>query len=227
MKPEEYERWQGFALRMARTCFQANRRPNSRWISGVVEDFFDRFDENDVPCVVDWDNSDEYPEGNPLRRREYHATYCGCDGKREEAPDPKCPECRGRGVHHAWISPHCVGDMVSVFLESCRGYAPACRACRVYEDETKCRCDKIEDFYYEQWGDQWGGPIHCCIRAGLDFAAGPSAGVLGFTAGDVRRMFPEGVPDWVFPPNERLKYFLTDELNGTFAELPDSVGVVL
>lgn len=28
-------------------------------------------------------------------------------------------------------------------------------------------------------------------------AVAPSAGVLGFTAGDLRRMYPEGVPNWV------------------------------
>jgi hypothetical protein len=45
--------------------------------------------------------------------------------------------------------------------------------------------------------DRWMGPATCCIRAGLDLAAAPSAGVIGFTAGDLRRMYPEGVPDWV------------------------------
>lgn len=40
-------------------------------------------------------------------------------------------------------------------------------------------------------------PVHCCVRAGLDIASSPSAGVAGFTAGDIRRMYPEGVPDWV------------------------------
>lgn len=40
--------------------------------------------------------------------------------------------------------------------------------------------------------------MRCCIRAGLDMAAEPSGGVLGFTAGDVRAMYPEGVPEWMF-----------------------------
>ena len=230
MTPEQYERWKDFALRMARTCFQTSRRPNSRWITEVVEDFFDGFDEDDVPCIVDWDNSVEYPEGNPRRSREYRATWCGCNGKRSAAdgvPDPKCSECHGSGVHHAWVRPYGVGDMMSEFMDSYRGYAPYCRACSEYEYEGKCRCDEIADRYYEQWDDQWGGPVCCCIRAGLDFASAPSAGVLGFTAGDLRRMYPEGVPEWVFPPDERLRYFVSDELNGTFAELSDSAGVVL
>lgn len=75
--------------------------------------------------------------------------------------------------------------------------------------------------------ERWMGPAMCCVRAGLDMASEPSAGVVGFTAGDLRRMYPEGVPDWVIPPGERLKYWLSDKLNGTFAELPDDAGIVL
>lgn len=75
--------------------------------------------------------------------------------------------------------------------------------------------------------EKWMGPARCCVRAGLDMACEPSAGVVGFTAGDIRRMYPDGVPDWVFPPGERLHYWLSDEINGTFAELPDDAGVVL
>ncbi len=45
---------------------------------------------------------------------------------------------------------------------------------------------------------QWCGPIRCCLRAGLDLASpAPTSGVVGFTAGDLRRMYQEGVPDWV------------------------------
>jgi hypothetical protein len=118
--------------------------------------------------------------------------------------------------------------MVTEFFDEYRGYPPPCRVCDWdHEDEGECRCDDIEEHYYEQWDEQWGSPVRCCIRAGLDCASAPSAGVLGFTAGDVRRMYPEGVPEWVFPPDKRLKYWMSDELNGTFRELPDSVGVVL
>ncbi len=40
-------------------------------------------------------------------------------------------------------------------------------------------------------------PVACCIRAGFDYAVKPSMRVLDFTAGDLRRMYPEGVPHWV------------------------------
>jgi hypothetical protein len=45
--------------------------------------------------------------------------------------------------------------------------------------------------------ERWESPVSCCIRAGIDFAYEQSAGVLGFTAGDLRGMYPEGVPDWI------------------------------
>jgi hypothetical protein len=117
--------------------------------------------------------------------------------------------------------------MVTVFLDEYRGYSPACKPCLIYEYPGKCRCDDIEDHYYEQWDMQWGDQVRCCLRAGLDFASAPSAGVIGFTAGDLRRMYPEGVPDWVFPPGERLNYWPDGPVNGTFEELPDSAGVLM
>lgn len=49
----------------------------------------------------------------------------------------------------------------------------------------------------DQWEIRWFGPVKCCVRAGLDVAASPSAGVLGFTVGDLRRMYPEGLPGWI------------------------------
>lgn len=39
--------------------------------------------------------------------------------------------------------------------------------------------------------------VECCIRAGLDVASEPSAGVVGFTVGDIRRMYPLGIPAWI------------------------------
>ena len=84
----------------------------------------------------------------------------------------------------------------------------------------------MEHKAYEQFSDQWLGPIRCCIRAGVDMACGGMIGVLGFTAGDLRKMFPEGVPDWVFPPDECTVNFWSNKPTGrTFSELPDNAGV--
>ncbi len=231
MTSEQFERWKDFAIRAAKMWYVKSRRPSAAWVLGTVEDFFADLDEDIIPCVVNWDNSTVFPEGNPSRHREYQTTYCGCDGWRSEhgTPNPECPECRGSGVHHAWEKPYCIGDEMTEFLSGLCGYAPRCRACREYEYEGECYCEDKEYLYYEQWNEQWGGPIHCCIRAGLDMACAPSGGVVGFTAGDIRKMYPEGVPEWLFPPGEKLVYALTDPVvvNGTFDELPDNADLWL
>jgi hypothetical protein len=125
----------------------------------------------------------------------------------------------------------CVSDHVTLLLDEYEDLAdyrcPSCRSHCYLRDADNCQCEEIRAAAYTQWDDQWGGPVHCCIRAGLDMASAPSAGVIGFTAGQVRRMYPEGVPDWVFPPDERLRYWPNGPVNGTFRELADNAGVVL
>lgn len=193
MTPEQYDRWQDFARRMARTCFTHLRRPDTAWIVAVVDDFFDGFEERDVVCITDWDNSDPYPEGHDWFRRTYRCPcwHCG-DGKpKSECPYRTCED----GQIYDYAHPYPVCDQVSIFLSD---YEPGieCQSCR---DSTAkpCRCDEAEDLGRDQWDEQWGGPVHCCIRAGLDVASAPSAGVVGFTVCDLRNMYPEGIPDWV------------------------------
>lgn len=55
----------------------------------------------------------------------------------------------------------------------------------------------LEGEEYEEVREKYVGPVSCCLRAGLDVACSPSGGVVGFTAGCLRRMYPEGVPGWV------------------------------
>ena len=50
---------------------------------------------------------------------------------------------------------------------------------------------------YEQWDNSWGMRVRCCLRAGLDLASAPSAGVLGFHKGDLERMYRGKMPDWI------------------------------
>ena len=50
---------------------------------------------------------------------------------------------------------------------------------------------------YDRWDELWGSRVRCCIRAGLDLAAQPSAGVAGFTVGDLRRMYRGTIPAWI------------------------------
>ena len=217
MTPEQYDHWQDFATRAAKTWYATSRRPSVAWVSGVVEDFFDCFDEDDIPCIVNWDNSTPYPPGNRLHGQD----NCGRAN-----------------------TPYCAGDMVSVFLDDYSGSPPDCHACNSrYQSHATtdlrgsdaCQCEEIENLYYEQWNEQWGSPVHCCIRAGLDLASGPSGGVAGFTAGDIRKMYPEGVPDWIALPGKPwssrgMGSFwgeLVTEPEETFADLPDATPVWL
>jgi len=69
--------------------------------------------------------------------------------------------------------------------------------------------DQVKEFFekylhYNRKESYYAGKFYnqvtCCIRAGFDIAVEQSGGVVGFTAGDVRRMWSgknEEVPSWV------------------------------
>lgn len=82
------------------------------------------------------------------------------------------------------------------------------------EKSYSSRCypgDEFDRYMDEDGLDRWnerlsetiegefGVQVMCCIRAGFDVAVAPSAGVIGarYTAGMIRRMFPEGLPPYV------------------------------
>ena len=55
----------------------------------------------------------------------------------------------------------------------------------------------LEDEHGEYTG-KVGRAVNCCIRAAMDVAVAPSAGVVGYTIGDLRRMWaPRPLPSWV------------------------------
>lgn len=241
MTNEQYENWKDFSRRMARTCFGHLRmRPSKQWVIEQVEDWFDGFDERDIPCIRSWDHSDDYPEGHDFYRKRFRTACWYCVQKGLPIGSSKMCHCENGNIYD-YARPNCIGDRMSSHwdeIERGRYFCPACRHddCRTrypfYEQscpkcDRGCRCDEVDQIAHEQWQEQWAAPVQCCIRAGLDMASEPSMGVIGFTAGDLRRMYPEGVPAWIFPPNERLRYWGTDKLNGTFAALPDDAGVVL
>ena len=70
-----------------------------------------------------------------------------------------------------------------------------------------CFCDWFDEFFdeYNHWDEKncimrdtkFSSMLHCCVRAGLDMAAKQSAGVVGFTKGDIEKMYPRGVPGWI------------------------------
>lgn len=185
MTPEQYERWEDFSLRAAKTWYATSRRPSAKWVLETVEEFFDGVAARDVPLIVNWDHCNPYP------------------GKTDSY---------GRSVR-----PYGIGSQVTLFLDEVEPYHAV-----VDNNDDDDAYDQRLRLAHKQWDEQWGGAVYCCIRAGLDMACAPSAGVVGFTAGDIRKMYPEGVPEWLFPPDERLMYALSDVENGTFAELPDN-----
>lgn len=60
------------------------------------------------------------------------------------------------------------------------------------------RTDDFESYdeFKEQIADQWESPATICIRAGIDLVSN-ELGVVGYTAGDILALYPEGVPIWL------------------------------
>lgn len=59
-------------------------------------------------------------------------------------------------------------------------------------DEFTCDCG-----YMHKHRGKFGSAMVACVRAGFDVAVWPSAGVLCFTVGDLRRGFDGDLPDWI------------------------------
>lgn len=68
--------------------------------------------------------------------------------------------------------------------------------------------DYIDECFEDGWKVTKGGDIIqtkffidvcCAVRAGIDVVIPEQwhAGVVGFTAGDIRKMYPEGIPGWL------------------------------
>jgi hypothetical protein len=250
MTRKQFARWSSFAIRMAKVCFAGNVEPTGADILANVEGFFDCLDADDFSCIVNWDHSKPYPKGSP-HRRAIRTYRCGCGYRGEgyseghDKPKPDCKNCGGTGTATEWARPSCVGDMVSECSERwIPNYWSLPYADESHIDEEPRYDEHGVELYgpfllqsYDEADDQYCGPVRCCLRAGLDCASAPSAGVMGFTAGDLRRMYPRGVPKWVkgdgpwnsipikgvipgvgFVPGEPI-------LNGTFDEIPDDAEI--
>lgn len=85
---------------------------------------------------------------------------------------------RGKDGRYAHDS---AGDRVDQFLWDNR---------YEFERERKSGC---VDLVRGRFGDM----LSACVRAGFDMAVEPSAGVIGFTVGDLRAIFNGVVPDWI------------------------------
>lgn len=56
-------------------------------------------------------------------------------------------------------------------------------------------------YEFERRGDifcgKFGDQLSACVRAGFDVAVKPSGGVMGFTVGDLRKIFKNRIPGWI------------------------------
>lgn len=240
MTNTQYMRWKDFALRAARTWYRNSRRPSAAWVEEQVAVFFDHLEDTpeDIPLIENWDRSRDYP---PSEKDDFYWT----------------PELE---IHPpvAWRMEHLPPEADSTegddWQRHCRqlhgrvSYGVGDRFVMTFEDDIydldldtydKENGREIEAKAWEQYQDQWLGPVGCCIRAGLDLATELSMGVIGFTAGDIRAMYhPEGVPEWISNPGLKWQVcttrphpvgFMIEDtaVNGEFNEMPDDAALWL
>jgi hypothetical protein len=158
------------------------------------------------------------PDAEEIEANVEHFFECLSDAERVlivnwDRSDPYPPESPYHLDYYGRIDhPLCVGDLCKEHED---GWDP-----HYWEDRTSRQRDR--DY------DQFVSPVVCCIRAGLDMAVAPSAGVAGYTAGDLRKMYPDGVPDWITGgENHHWYYAFSGEQDGTFAEMPDEAKLLL
>jgi hypothetical protein len=175
MTPEQFDRWEDFATRMARIHFAASRRPSADWILAEVERILADIKPQHED-ITDWDGN----EGGPIVVGDIV-----CEFMEEACPSIYFRDARIRD--EAILISEMEGDDGPFDREGrdlIRDYIREIYSDREYDATRRCE-------------DQWYGPVRCCLRAGLDLASAPSAGVGGFTAGDLFAMYPEGLPDWL------------------------------
>lgn len=101
-----------------------------------------------------------------------------------------CDYAREFETEYINVSMRYPGDRINEFIETSKRDEFAATY-RGWEGEDR------DDFWRYRRKSIWGNLVSCCVRAGLDVVANPSAGVAGFTVGDLRRMYPEGLPGLV------------------------------
>lgn len=222
MTDVQFERWLDFAVRLAKVGYahlpaRASKKregvPHRKWVEEQVREFITGWvPECDRVCVRGWDGSDPYPEGHQFYRRTIRGWTCHrCKGKGCVGAAAHAGCAGGFGVEFA--RPAGVGDMFSSWR--CGEYFDWRRHTSPAEDaeldeihdrwryggrKTDDEADRLEEREVAVRGAveaRWLDPVSACVRAGLDVASEPSAGVAGFTAGDVRKMYGGKVPGWV------------------------------
>jgi hypothetical protein len=173
MSEDKFNRWHNFSFRMAKTCYRQRKSPSFTWILATLEQCFEMVKEDGVDCFVSWDNTIPYPKNH------------NCYGFRDGVPNK--PQCLGDWFqecieYEVWVKPY--------------DFATAKEAKQLDKHNDKADFDKY-DQVKEEIVSRVCEPVHCCLRSGLDLVGEQSGGVLGFTVGDLKRMYPEGIPEWI------------------------------
>jgi hypothetical protein len=175
------------------------RNPSGAWVVEAVRAFLSDIDEEKASRIRGWDDCDDDPALADLPRWQ----------RIEYGPGDMFTE---------WS-----GDYVTSTL----GMPRALRR-RFDAAVTRGDYDAVDNIRWD-WVDSCADLVSAPLRAALDCVMHDGPGVLGYTAGDLRRCYPSGVPDWITggPDHHWYEGTMNPVLNGTFASFPDSAELVL
>lgn len=177
MNREQFDRWLDFATRMAETCFSDSRRPSADWVAEQAEEFILNY-QNCYRNVRGWDGCNK-------------GIYV-CDDMTKWSTD-SMPGFRWTIENQLQRQRDALIDRICAEREDANYRALV----DVLSEEIESVLDKKVHLAEAQWAAQWAAPVEWCVRAGLGLALGERGMVIGFTAGDIRLMYPEGVPAWI------------------------------
>lgn len=167
MTPEQYLRWKNFAIRMAHRGWPRLPRKSRRFVASCVKDFF-RSLEQDYLREGRWRSNTDPGDRN-----------YGLLSRIRDWDNTDSHSTWRDEYGHSSNGPY-ISDIVSGMEEHWNPHYWA------YDSRD-----------YKRWDERWGTRIRCCIRAGLDVASSPSAGVVGFCVGDLKRMYSGNIPPWI------------------------------
>lgn len=226
MTPEQFDRFKDFAIRLTHLVPVRAKagRPNRGWVREAVEEIIGTIKEW-VGCLHSWDHSLPYPVGHKYYDRRYRCPCWNCcPNYRDRVVKTPCPyRCEG-GKIYDYAKPLCLNDELNCWVSSTMDYNIRFYATskeivlrkKLLDDDKTDEADELDQGIM----DRWISPVHSCLRAAVDLASAPSAGVCGYTAGDLRRIYPKGVPQWV---KDALSDMETVEVTGVVP----GVGVTL
>lgn len=192
------ERWVDFSTRMAKACYADSEQPDLEWILDSLDCIFTEI-KDDLSLYTSWDKTEPYPEGH-----EYY-------------------DFKNRPLLLSSLIGESIEDEIYFRIHRHSTEKESRVLERLWERRDKEKWVEAYDNLKNQIVERWSSPVHCCLRAGIDVAKNPSAGIVGFTVGDLKKMYPEGIPDWLCSRWIDKRTGLPADLN----TLPDNWDIVL